>query len=79
MNGQYGKACKRLMSDPLCEINDLSCKQMTEKHPAPKSNLQLNELEGTFPDFSAIRTLTSLSLSHNKLYGKYCVVVVLYL
>ena len=31
-NGQFSKACKRLISEPLCTRNAETVKQMQEKH-----------------------------------------------
>ena len=31
--GQFSKASKRLISEPLCEVNEWSLNQMRDKHP----------------------------------------------
>ena len=44
-NGQFSKACKRLISEPLCTRNAETVKQMQEKHPSARHPLDMSSIE----------------------------------
>lgn len=49
-NGQFSKASKRLISEPLCTVGPETVKQMQDKHPPARNPLDISAIENP-PDY----------------------------